>query len=104
MVKKAVIQTGGKQYLVAEGDEIDIDLLNTDKKSAVFDALLVFNGDKINIGKPTVSGVKVNATIINGDIKQTKVTSIRFKAKKRVRKVKGHRQRLAKIKINSIKS
>lgn len=102
-MKKAVIATGGKQYLVSEGDEIRVELLKTDKKTATFEPLLVIDEKNISIGKPTVQGATVTADITSVDDKQDKVTSIRYKAKKRVRKVRGHRQRLTTVKIKSIK-
>lgn len=104
-MKKAVILTGGKQYLVSEGDEIFVDLIKSDKKTVEFDdVLLVFSDDKATIGTPQVKNAKVGADIVDAAVKQDKVTSIRYKAKKRVRKVKGHRQSLTKIKIKSIKT
>ena len=101
-MKKAVITTGGKQYLVGEGETLDVELLNTDKKSVSFEPLLVIDGDKTNVGKPIVKDVKVKADVVESDIKQDKVTSIRYKAKKRVHTVKGHRQHSTKIKISKI--
>ena len=102
-MKKAVIATGGKQYLVSEGETLDIELIKADKNKASFDALLVLDGDKATIGTPLVAGVKVAATVVAEDTQQDKVTSIRYKAKKRVHTVRGHRQRLTTIKIDSIK-
>ena len=102
-MKKAVISTGSKQYIVSEGDEIEVELINSAKKEAEFDPILVYEGDKVSIGSPSVSGAKVTASIVDPSIQQDKVTSIRYKAKKRVHKIRGHRQKLAKIKIKSIK-
>lgn len=102
-MKKAVIATGGKQYLVTEGEELNVELLKSEKDIVSFDALLVLDGDKTLVGKPTVEGVKVSATIVAKDTQQDKVTSIRYKAKKRVHTVRGHRQRLTTLKITSIK-
>lgn len=102
-MKKAVIATGGKQYIVSEGDSIDVELLKTDKKTITFEPLLITDNNATNIGTPFVKGATVSAQITSVDEKQDKVTSIRYKAKKRVRKVHGHRQRLATIKITSIK-
>jgi large subunit ribosomal protein L21 len=102
-MKKAVIATGGKQYLVSEGETLDIELIKSDKNKVSFDALLVLDGDKSNIGTPLVPAVKVSATVVAEDTQQNKVTSIRYKAKKRVHTVRGHRQRLTTIKIDSIK-
>ncbi|HEX5796934.1 MAG TPA: 50S ribosomal protein L21 [Candidatus Saccharimonadales bacterium] len=102
-MKKAVISTGGKQYLVAKGDELDVDLLNTDKKTITFDPLLVFDEKGVKIGTPIVESAKVTAKIINLDKQSDKVTSIRYKSKKRVHKIRGHRQRHATIKIDEVK-
>lgn len=102
-MKKAVISTGGKQYLVSEGDELDVELIVSDKKDVEFNSLLVYDGDKINVGTPTIKEVKVVGTILEPAVSQQKVTSIRYKAKKRVHTVRGHRQKLAKIKIKTIK-
>ncbi len=102
-MKKAVIATGGKQYLVNEGDQIDVELIKSDKDKLTFEPLLVIDNDKTTVGAPRITDIKVHATIVEKDIKQDKVTSIRYKAKKRVRTVRGHRQRLSTIKIESIK-
>jgi large subunit ribosomal protein L21 len=100
-VKKAVIMSGGKQYLVSEGETLDIDLLGNDKQAS-FEALMVIDGEKITIGTPVVTNVKVSAEIVEQDVKAEKVTAIRYKAKKRVRKVRGHRQHHSRVKISKI--
>ncbi len=100
-MKKAVILTGGKQYLVAEGDELEVELLKPGQ-SASFEPLLVIDGEKIDIGAPSLTGVKVNADVIEQVVKADKVVAIRYKAKKRVHKRRGHRQKLTKIKITKI--
>jgi large subunit ribosomal protein L21 len=103
-MKKAVIATGGKQYLVAEGEEISVELIKDAVKGKVsFEPLLVIDGAKTTVGTPSVSTVKVSASVISEDVQQDKVTSIRYKAKKRVHTVKGHRQRHTTLKIDSIK-
>jgi large subunit ribosomal protein L21 len=99
--KKAVIMTGGKQYLVSEGDELEVEML-APAKTASFEPLLFIDGEKITVGTPLVKELKVNADIVEQLVKAEKVTVIRFKAKKRVHKRRGHRQKLAKIKIKSI--
>jgi large subunit ribosomal protein L21 len=101
-MKKAVIATGGKQYLVSEGETLAVESLKTDAKSVDFDAMLVIDGDKISVGAPLVKGVKVTAEVVNADARAEKVTAIRYKAKKRVHKVHGHRQHQAEIKITKI--
>jgi len=100
-MKKAVIATGGKQYLVAEGQELEVELLEP-SKSVSFEALLVIDDENILVGTPNVTGVKVGADVVEQVVKADKVVAIRYKAKKRVKKVRGHRQKLTRIKITKI--
>lgn len=101
-MKKAVIQTGGKQYLVKEGQTFDVELLGKkDGDKISFDAMAIVDGDKSEFGAPTLKN-KVEAEVIKADYQGTKVVSIRFKAKKRVDVKRGHRQRYSKIKVLKI--
>ena len=102
-MKKAVIELGGKQHLVTEGDEITVNLIHTDKSSLDLEALMVIDGKDTKIGAPTVANAKVSAKIIDADSQAEKVLAIRYKSKKRVHKVRGHRQRQTTLKITSIK-
>lgn len=99
--KKAVISTGGHQYIVSEGEELEVEKLDPSKKPE-FEALLIIDGEDISVGKPAIDRVKVSAEIVEGEVKADKVVAIRFKAKKRVHKRRGHRQRLSRIKITKI--
>lgn len=101
-MKKAVIQTGGKQYLVSEGEILKVELLKAADKKVDFEALLVIDGDKTSVGTPVVDKAKVTAEVLEADVQADKVTSIRYKAKKRVRTVRGHRQHQTIIKISKI--
>jgi large subunit ribosomal protein L21 len=101
-MKKAVITTGGKQYVVAEGDTVSVELIKDGGKSVSFEPLLVIDGDKTTVGAPTVAKVKVAADVVEADVQADKVTSIRYKAKKRVHTVKGHRQHQTVLKITKI--
>lgn len=101
-MKKAVIATGGKQYLVAEGETVAVELLKTDGKTATFAPLLVIDGDNVTVGTPEVAKVTVTAQVVADDLQADKVTSIRYKAKKRVHTVKGHRQHQTHLKITKI--
>lgn len=100
----AVIETGGKQYMVAEGDVLDIELLSEVQEgdTVTFDkVLLTDDGKSTQVGAPYVSGTKVTATH-QGDHKGKKLSIIRFKAKSnRSRKV-GHRQPYTRVKIEKI--
>lgn len=100
-MKKAVILTGGHQYLVSEGEELEVEKLGSDKK-AEFEALLVIDGENINVGAPAVAGVKVAADVLEAEVLADKVVAIRYKAKKRVNKRRGHRQKLIRIRITKI--
>ncbi|MBX4197194.1 50S ribosomal protein L21 [Candidatus Saccharibacteria bacterium] len=102
VAKKAVILTGGHQYLVSEGDELEIELLEPAQQTTAFEALLVIDGERVSVGTPTVTGTKVTADILEQSVKGDKVVAIRYKAKKRVRKVRGHRQKHTRIKIKTI--
>jgi len=101
-MKKAVIQTGNKQYLVHEGETLSVELLKADGKKVTFQPLLVIDGEKATVGKPSVDGAIVTAEVVEPDIQADKVTAIRYKAKKRVHKVHGHRQHQTMVKILTI--
>ncbi|HSX32363.1 MAG TPA: 50S ribosomal protein L21 [Candidatus Saccharimonadales bacterium] len=101
-MKKAVIFTGGKQYLVTEGETLDVELLKSDDKSVSFEPLLVIDGETVTVGAPNVAKVSVSADVVTADSMADKVTSIRYKAKKRVHTVRGHRQHHTTIKITKI--
>jgi large subunit ribosomal protein L21 len=101
-MKKAVIATGGKQYVVAEGDTLTVERLKDAGKSVKFDAMLVIDGDKTTVGTPLVSGAQVTAIVVDDEARADKVTAIRYKAKKRVHKLHGHRQLQTVLKIEKI--
>lgn len=100
---KAVVKIGGKQFVVSEKETLLVDLLPEGTKELTLDALLVIDGEKVSVGTPTVKGVKVTATVIDDLVKGDKIRVIRYKAKKRVHKENGHRQKYSKIEITSIK-
>jgi large subunit ribosomal protein L21 len=102
MMKKAVIVTGGHQYLVQEGETITVERMKDAEATVKFDALLVIDGDKTTVGAPLVSGASVTATVVDNEAKAEKVTAIRYKAKKRVHKLHGHRQLQTVLKIDTI--
>ena len=101
-MKKAVIATGGKQYIVTEGETIEVELLHADSKTVSFEPLMVIDGDKVSVGAPTVAKASVTAEVVEDEVKADKVVAIRYKAKKRVHKVHGHRQRYTALKITKI--
>lgn len=100
---KAVVKIGGQQFIVAEKETLLVDLLPEGTKELTLDALLVIDGENISVGTPTVKDVKVTAKVVEAEVKADKIQVIRYKSKKRVHKVNGHRQKYSKIEISSIK-
>ena len=103
---QAVIETGGKQYRVSEGDTIEIEKLSGEYKegdTVVFDnVLLKDDGAKTTLGTPYIEGASVEATFGEAG-KSDKVTVIRYKAKSRYFKKRGHRQPYNTVTISKIK-
>lgn len=99
-MKKAIISLGNKQYLVKENQELVVEKV-TDSAATKLEPLLVIDDDKILIGQPTLKKPQVEITVLDHE-KGDKVTAIRYKAKKRVHKTRGHRQDLTRIKISKI--
>ncbi len=101
----AVIQTGGKQYLVRVGDVLKIEKLSNDGNPLVeFEEVLMVaseTGDQVEIGKPYLPGHKVEAKYL-GDGRAKKVIGIKFKPKVRYRRKYGHRQPWTQVQITSI--
>lgn len=106
MAHLAVIATGGKQYLVKEGDTLRIEKLEAAPGDVLtLDALLVMDesGSGVKIGTPTVKGATVSAKVI-GNGRADKVTIIKFHAKTRYKRKNGHRQPFTEVKIDGIKA
>jgi large subunit ribosomal protein L21 len=101
-MKQAVIKTGGKQYLVQEGETVEVELIKDAAKTVSFVPLMLIDGEKTVVGKPQLDKNKVTAEIVEADVQGDKVTSIRYKAKKRVRKIHGHRQHHTILKVTKI--
>ena len=100
MVMYTVVKTGGKQYLVKEGMEITVDLLDSEKgKKVELETLLKFDdeGKTFELGRPLLKE-KVTTEVIDNVLGE-KIRIARFKAKSRFRKVRGFRSKLTKLKI-----
>ena len=99
----AVIQTGGKQYRVAEGDLIDVEKLDfeTGAEAKFEEVLLVSNGTGLSIGAPLVAGAAVTAEVVE-QTKAPKVVAFKFKRRKGYHRTVGHRRRLTRLKIKAI--
>jgi large subunit ribosomal protein L21 len=99
----AVIQTGGKQYRVAEGDTLKVEKLAADTGATVeLDrVLMVADGENVKVGKPYLDGGKVTATVeAHGRAKKVKI--LKFRRRKQYLKRQGHRQWYTAIKITGI--
>jgi len=103
-MKLAVIETGGKQYLVSEGQKIKIEKLNAKPAGKInFDrVLLIFDGQKTLIGAPYLKGASVEAAVEKIG-RREKAIVFRYHSKTRYRKKKGHRQYFIEVEIKKIK-
>ena len=102
----AVIQSGGKQYKVTEGQIVSVEKitgLETGKEVVFKEVLLAVDGDKVSIGKPTLPGAEVSGEVIDPVLKAPKVIAYKFRRREGYHRTVGHRQRLTKVKIKSIK-
>jgi len=99
----AIIKTGGRQYRVAEGEIVDVDLLEVDPgKTATFgDVLLYADGKHLTHGDPLISGAKVTAEVLE-QRKDKKVIAFKYKRRKGYHRTVGHRRKLTRVKIKSI--
>jgi len=101
---KAIIKTGGKQYIVSEGQTIKVEKIkdvNVNDEITLDEVLMTFNNEDVRVGDPIVKGAIVKGIVT--DIKKDRKVMIRkYKNKTRYRKTIGHRQIKAAIKITSI--
>ena len=99
----AVIQTGGKQYRVSEGDTLKVEKLGADEGASLDldKVLMIANGEDIKVGTPYVEGGKVTATVKSHG-RGKKVTIIKFKRRKHHMKRQGHRQWYTELEITGI--
>ena len=99
----AIIETGGKQYKVNEGDIIFVEKLGVAEGETVeFTAVKALSKDgSLKVGAPNVEGAKVTATVLK-EGKGKKIVIFKYKAKKNEKKKKGHRQPYTKVQISAI--
>ncbi|MBI2889098.1 MAG: 50S ribosomal protein L21 [Candidatus Liptonbacteria bacterium] len=100
MSKFAIIETGGKQYKVAAGDKVKVEKLDAEAGSAFsFDkVLLTAEGEKVTLGAPYISGVKVEGKVLR-QARDRKKIIFKYHAKTRQKKKKGHRQPFTEVEI-----
>lgn len=98
----AIIETGGKQYKVEQGDVVFIEKLNVEAGETVtFDKVLAVGGDDLKVGAPYVSGASVTASVVKNG-KDKKIIVYKYKPKKGYHKKQGHRQPYTKVEITAI--
>jgi large subunit ribosomal protein L21 len=99
----AIVETGGKQYKITEGDVLKVEKLpQVEDGKIIFDKVLLINdGKKTQIGTPYLEGATVTADLVE-EGRSKKVTVIHYKAKVRYRKVYGHRQPFTKVKVGKV--
>jgi large subunit ribosomal protein L21 len=100
---KAVIETGGKQYVVEKGDTLEVETLG-EEKTVTFEPLMIISDNGTKVGAPTVKGASVTAKVVEASKKADKVTIVKFQSKKRVYTKNGHRQQQAVLEITDIKA
>ena len=100
----AVIRTGAKQYRVHPGDVVEVELLDSEKgkEVALEDVLLVADGEKISVGKPTVKGARVTAEVVEPDLKGKKVIAFKFRRREGYHRKRGVRAHHTVLKIKEI--
>ena len=98
----AIIRTGGRQYRVAEGDTVDVDLLEVEPgtTATLADVLMYADGDKVTHGSP-IEGAKVTAEVVEHR-KDKKVIAFKYRRRKGYHRTVGHRRKLTRLKIKSI--
>ena len=101
----AIIETGGKQYRITQGQTVDVDNLNViDGDTIEFDKVLVIGDEKnATIGAPNIEGAKVTATS-KGTVRGDKIIVYKFKSKVRFRKKTGHHQLFTRLAIDKIEA
>lgn len=98
----AIIETGGKQYRVAEGDVIFVEKLDAEEGAEIrFDKVIALIGDEASFGAPYISGASVPAKVLKQG-KSKKIRVYKMKPKKGYRNTKGHRQPYTKVEIGTI--
>jgi len=100
----AIVDSGGKQYKVKEGEVLKVEKLAGEVGDSVsFDRILMFSdGDNVNIGTPLLEDVAVSGHIVEQG-KAKKIIVFKYKRRKRYRRKQGHRQQFTAVKIDSIK-
>ena len=100
----AIVDSGGKQYKVKEGEVLKVEKLAGDVGDSVsFDRILMFSdGDNVNIGTPLLEDVAVSGHIVEQG-KAKKIIVFKYKRRKRYRRKRGHRQQFTAVKVDSIK-
>ncbi|HXU46001.1 MAG TPA: 50S ribosomal protein L21 [Thermoanaerobaculia bacterium] len=98
----AVIESGGKQYRVAPGDVVEVELTGAEGNTLELDRVLMVSGDAgVQVGQPTVEGAKVRASLL-GQVRGPKIRVFKMKKRKGYRRTQGHRQNLLRIRIDGI--
>ncbi len=100
----AIVRTGGKQYKVAPGDVFEVERLQAEPASTIVldDVLFVGDENEWTVGTPTVEGAGVECTVVS-EIRGPKIRVFKYKAKKRYRRMQGHRQELTVLRVDDVR-
>ena len=102
-MKYAIVESGGKQYKAVEGETIEVDRLpvNVGEKVGLERVLMLVNGDDIDVGTPTVSGIQISTTVVD-HFKGPKIIVFKYSPRKRIRVKSGHRQQYTRLMVDVI--
>jgi large subunit ribosomal protein L21 len=101
----AIVEAGGKQYKIAQGDLLDVEKINADKGDVItLDKVLLLSRDgDVEIGRPFLNGVSISCEVVS-QIRDKKKIAFKYRRRKSSKSKKGHRQRLTKLMVKEIKA
>lgn len=99
----AVVKTGGKQYKVAIGDKLKLELISADigSKVELTDVLMIVDGDQVRVGSPIIGGASVTASVVSQG-RHKKIRIFKMRRRKHYQKHQGHRQYYTEVSIDAI--
>ena len=97
----AIIETGGKQYKVKKDDVINVELLDGETNVKFDKVLFFFDGQNPHVGLPYLTNCTIEAELL-GEVKAPKVIAFKYKRRKNIRRIVGHRQKYSSVKITKL--
>jgi large subunit ribosomal protein L21 len=99
----AVVEIGGKQYKMSEGQKVKVERLNVEGKEVIFDkVLLIATENEIKVGKPNLDNVKITCEVLEKELKGEKIVIFKWKRRKNFKRRKGYRQKFTVLLVKKI--